>query len=96
MKPSTFQPRDLVWLHLRKGRFPSKRKSKLTPKADGPFEVITRVGDNTYKVALLNELREVLATFNMGDLSPYLEDEELLDLRANPPHLGRMIRIQPK
>jgi hypothetical protein len=29
------QPGDLVWLHLRKDRFPELRKSKLMPRADG-------------------------------------------------------------
>ena len=28
---------DWVWLHLRKDRFPTKRKSKLSPRGDGPF-----------------------------------------------------------
>ena len=28
---------DWVWLHLRKDRFPTKIKSKLIPKGDGPF-----------------------------------------------------------
>jgi len=28
-----FQPRDLVWIQLRKERFPSKRKSKSMPWA---------------------------------------------------------------
>ena len=32
-----FQPGDLMWIHVRKERFPSKRKNKLTPRADGPF-----------------------------------------------------------
>jgi len=35
-----FQPGDLVWIHLRKKRFPSKRKSKLKRTADGAFEVL--------------------------------------------------------
>ncbi|PKI67544.1 hypothetical protein CRG98_012128 [Punica granatum] len=30
---------DLVWIHLRKEMFPSKRKSKLMPRAEGPFLV---------------------------------------------------------
>jgi hypothetical protein len=34
-----FEPDDLVWLHLRKDRFPALRKSKLMPRADGPFKV---------------------------------------------------------
>lgn len=33
-----FQPEDLVWVHLRKKRFPQKRKSKLSPRANGSFE----------------------------------------------------------
>ena len=28
---------DWVWLHLRKYRFLTKRKSKLSPRGDGPF-----------------------------------------------------------
>jgi hypothetical protein len=30
-KKMIFQPGDLVWVHLRKDRFPEKRKSKLQP-----------------------------------------------------------------
>jgi len=37
-KDIQFKPRDLVWIHLRKERFPSKRRSKLLPRSDGPFE----------------------------------------------------------
>ena len=40
-----FQPGNLVWVHLRKERFPTKRKSKLMPRADGPFEALERVND---------------------------------------------------
>ena len=29
-----FEEGDLVWLHLRKDRFPTKRKSKLSPRGD--------------------------------------------------------------
>nr|KYP54743.1 Retrotransposable element Tf2 [Cajanus cajan] len=32
-----FEEGDWVWLHLRKERFPSQRKSKLNPSRDGPF-----------------------------------------------------------
>ena len=28
---------DWVWLHLRKDRFPTMRKSKLSPRGDGLF-----------------------------------------------------------
>jgi len=36
-KKVMFHPGDLVWVHLRKERFPSKCKSKLMPREDGPF-----------------------------------------------------------
>ncbi|GAV88278.1 hypothetical protein CFOL_v3_31701, partial [Cephalotus follicularis] len=45
-RKTEFQQGDLVWVNLRKERFPSNRKSKLAPRADGPFEVLERVGDN--------------------------------------------------
>ena len=78
-----FEPRDLAWIHLRKERFPSKRKNKLMPRADGPFKVLEKVNDNAYKIDLPSDFN-VSATFNVRDLSPYLEDNKGLDLRTNP------------
>jgi len=69
---------------LRKERFPSKRKSKLILGADGPFEVLERVNDNAYKVNFPGDYG-VSATFNVVDLSPYLEDDHLVNLSANSP-----------
>jgi len=43
---------DLVWVHLRKERFPSKCKSKLMPRVDAPFEILERINDNAYKINL--------------------------------------------
>ena len=37
-KEMLFEPGDLVWVHLRKDRFPEQRKSKLQPRVDGPFQ----------------------------------------------------------
>ena len=81
-KEVNFQPGDLVWIHLRKERFPSKRKSKLMPRSDGPFEILEKVGPNAYKIDLPGDYG-VSATFNVSDLSPYFEDEPLPSLRAN-------------
>ena len=50
--PMIFNIGDLVWLHLRKNRFPNERKSKLLPRADGPFKVLARYNDNAYKIDL--------------------------------------------
>ena len=79
-----FLPGDLVWIHLGKERFPVKRKTKPMPRADGPFEILERINNNTYKVDLPGDYG-VSATFNVANLSPYLGDNSLEDLRANSP-----------
>ena len=43
---------DLVWLHMRKDRFPKLRKSKLMPRAAGPYKIIEKINDNAYKLEL--------------------------------------------
>ena len=40
----------LVWLHLRKDRFPNLRKSKQMTHSDGPFKVLEKINDNAYKL----------------------------------------------
>ncbi|XP_020961117.1 LOW QUALITY PROTEIN: uncharacterized protein LOC107646376 [Arachis ipaensis] len=55
---------DIVWVHLRKERFPTQRKSKLDPRGDGPFQVLERVNNNAYKIDLPGEYN-VSATFNV-------------------------------
>jgi hypothetical protein len=62
---------DLVWLHLRKDRFLELCRSKLMPRADGPFKIIDKISDNVYKLELPLEFR-VSPTFNILDLRPYL------------------------
>ncbi|XP_052725959.1 uncharacterized protein LOC128194409, partial [Vigna angularis] len=46
--PLDLLPLPLVWLHLRKERFPSQRKSKLSLRGDGPFKVVKKINDNAY------------------------------------------------
>jgi hypothetical protein len=78
-----FQPRDLVWVHMRKERFPNKRKSKIMPSSDGPFEIVEHIGANGYKVDLHGDYG-VSATFNVADLGPYFDEkEEIPSLRSN-------------
>ncbi|XP_074305174.1 uncharacterized protein LOC141640187 [Silene latifolia] len=67
-------------LYLRKERFPSKRKNMFIPRADGLFKVLECYGLNAYKLELPNEYGRVSAIFSVGDLSPYLDDD---NLRAN-------------
>ncbi|WVZ97721.1 hypothetical protein U9M48_043235 [Paspalum notatum var. saurae] len=76
-KHITFAPGDMVWLHLRKDRFPTLRRSKLMPRAAGPFKVLTKINDNAYILDLPAEFG-VSTSFNVADLKPYVgEDEEL-------------------
>jgi hypothetical protein len=73
----------LVWIHLRKERFPSKRSSKLMPRADGPFRVLQNIGENAYKIELPGDYG-VSTTFNVSKLSLYYEDQEdQVDLGAS-------------
>ncbi|KAL1203462.1 RNA-directed DNA polymerase-like protein [Cardamine amara subsp. amara] len=66
----TFEPGEWVWLHMRHERFPNQRKSKLSPRGDGPFRVLERVNNNAYKLELPGELN-ISTTFNVSDLSPF-------------------------
>uniref|UniRef100_A0A2N9GM03 RNA-directed DNA polymerase n=1 Tax=Fagus sylvatica TaxID=28930 RepID=A0A2N9GM03_FAGSY len=51
-------------------RFPARRRSKLHPRGDGPFQILEKINDNAYKVDLPGEYK-VSATFNVSDLSPF-------------------------
>ena len=72
-----FQIGDFVWIHLRKERFPSKRKNKPMLRADGPFRVPDVVNESACKIELPRDYGGVIATFNVGDLSPYFDDGNL-------------------
>ncbi|KAG7533313.1 Dynamin GTPase effector [Arabidopsis thaliana x Arabidopsis arenosa] len=84
-KEVTFEPGDWVCLHMRKERFPKERKSKLSPRGDGPFRVLEKINDNAYKLELPGELT-ISPTFNVADLSPYNADEPVL--RSEPSQEG--------
>ncbi|GKE05141.1 RNA-directed DNA polymerase, partial [Tanacetum coccineum] len=76
MRKLVFQEGDLVWVFLRRERFPQWRFGKLQPRGDGPFRVLRRINDNAYKIDLPGHYG-VSATFNVADLSPYTEGDEL-------------------
>ena len=64
-------------------KVPHQKESKLMDRGDGPFKVLAKVGANAYKLELAGDM-VVSATFNIGDLSPYIEDGiDFGDLRAN-------------
>lgn len=81
-KKVVFEPGDWVWIHMRKERFPSQRKSKLQPRGDGPFQVLSRINDNAYKIELPSEYG-VSDTFNVADLSPFDVGDDDINSRSN-------------
>src|SRR6266508_3774496 len=80
-KELKLEPGELVWVHLRKDRFPDLRKSKLIPRAAGPFKVFEKINDNAYKLELPAAFG-VSPTFNVVDLRPYLGEEDKLESRT--------------
>ncbi|KAL1217924.1 hypothetical protein V5N11_001815 [Cardamine amara subsp. amara] len=77
----TYEPGDLVWIYLRKDRFPEERKSKLLPRVDGPFTILEKINDNAYKIDLQGKY-SVSSSFNVADIIPFIADGA--DLRTNP------------
>ena len=56
-KELVLNKRDWVWLHLKKDIFPTKRKSKLSPRDDVLFQVLERINNNAYRLDLPEELQ---------------------------------------
>jgi len=81
-KKVVFQLGKLIWIHLRKDRFSAKRKGKLMPRSESLFEVIKHVNDNAYKIDLLGD-HNISATFNVSNLSPYVDDPYQGDVSEN-------------
>ena len=67
---------------LEKIDFQPKGKESLCHGHIGPLEVLKRVNNNTYKIDLSGDYN-ISATFNVSDLSPYVDDVYQADLRAN-------------
>ena len=91
-KKMLFEPGDLVWVHLCKDHFPKQRKSKLQPRADGPFKVLRKINNNAYEIDLPSSYG-VSSNFNVDDLSPFFGVEES---RMTPFQEGRMMRTYPQ
>jgi hypothetical protein len=87
--PMVLNQGDLVWLHLRKERFPNERRSKLLPRADGPFKVLECYNNNAYKIDIPRDKYNVSDIFNVKDLSPFHGDVILIRGRIFPKGGGR-------
>ncbi|GJR90020.1 hypothetical protein Tco_0214031 [Tanacetum coccineum] len=78
-KPMEFEVRDKVMLKVLpwKGVVRFGKRGKLNPRFVGPFKVIKRVGDVTYKLKLPEELSRVHNTFHVSNLNKCHADEPL-------------------
>lgn len=66
----TFNEGGLVWVYLKKERFPAGTYQKLKEKKIGPCRIEKKINDNAYKIDLPAHLR-THSTFNVRDLVPY-------------------------
>ena len=57
--------------------------SKLSPRGDGPFQVLERINDNAYKIDLKGEYN-MSGTFNVADLSLFDTGDELDSRMSHP------------
>ncbi|KAK4718181.1 hypothetical protein R3W88_016519 [Solanum pinnatisectum] len=68
---------DHVWLRVSpmKGVMRFEKKDKLSPRFIGPFEILSRVGEVAYKLALTPSLSTVHPVFHVSMLHKYIKDE---------------------
>ncbi|RDX82398.1 hypothetical protein CR513_36823, partial [Mucuna pruriens] len=72
-----FKEGDLVWVHLRKEKFPYLGKSKILPRGVSPFKILKKINDNAYKLICPKSLVE-------GEvLHPCVVGTKVANLRSN-------------
>nr|GEZ72961.1 putative reverse transcriptase domain-containing protein [Tanacetum cinerariifolium] len=78
-KPMEFQVGDKVMLKISpwKGVVRFGKRGKLNPRYVGPFKVLERIGDVSYKLELPEELSRVHNTFHVSNLKKCHADEPL-------------------
>ena len=75
-RPLEFQVGDLVFLKVApfKGVMRFGKKGKLSPRYIGPFEILERIGNVAYRLALPQELAYVHNVFHVSMLKKYISD----------------------
>ena len=75
-RPLTFEVGDHVFLKVspRRGLMRFGRSGKLAPRFIGPFEILDRVGEVAYRLALPPQLSSVHNTFHVSMLRKYEPD----------------------
>ncbi|XP_062114144.1 uncharacterized protein LOC133825179 [Humulus lupulus] len=89
-RPLTFEVRDKVVLKVAplKGAMRFGRKGKLSPWYIGPFEILGRIGEVAYSLALPPRLSPVHDVFHVSMLRKYINDPNHVlsyeELRVDP------------
>ena len=75
-RPLEFQIGDHVFLRVtpRKGVFRFGKRGKLAPRYVGPFEILQKIGDVAYKLALPPQLSSIHDVFLVSMLRKYEPD----------------------
>jgi hypothetical protein len=66
-------PGDLVMLSTK--NLNPKKHPKFAHRYIGPFHVLAKVNDNSYRLALPPPMRRINPTFNIASLEPYVSDD---------------------
>jgi len=95
-KDHQFKIGDLVLLNNRNLNPADRRSRKLAHKWEGPFPIISKFGNNSFKLQLPNKMN-IHATFHTSLLKPYREnDSDLFPNRVQEPPPPMVIDNQPE